>query len=56
MDYRKIITFYYMKKCVILPYVTGKAFQDLMTFAGTTETPGTWQHGWNAENYHKSAA
>lgn len=49
MDYRKIITFYYMKKCVILSYVTGKAFQDLTTFAGTTETPGTWQHGWNAE-------
>lgn len=40
MDYRKIITFYYMKKCVILSYVTGKAFQDLTTFAGTTETPG----------------
>lgn len=54
MDYRKIITFYYMKKCVILSYVTGKAFQNPEIAAGTTETPG--QHVWNAENYHKSAA
>lgn len=57
MDHRKIITFYYVKKWVILSYVVIKHSGDMdIRLSGTSETPGDVADRMECGNYHKSAA
>lgn len=50
MNHRKIITFYYIKKWVILSYVVMKYSGDMdIRLSAHQKHPGTWQIGWNAE-------
>ena len=56
MNHRKIITFYYIKKWVILSYVVMKYSGDMdIRLSGTSETPGNVADRMECGNYHKSA-
>ena len=57
MNHRKIITFYYIKKWVILSYVVMKYSGDMdIRLSGTSETLGNVADRMECGNYHKSAA
>lgn len=57
MNHRKIITFYYIKKWVILSYVVMKYSGDMdIRLSGTSETPRNVADWMECGNYHKSAA
>lgn len=57
MDHRKIITFYYVKKWVILSYVVIKHSGDMdIRLSGTSETPGDVADRMECGSYHRSAA
>ena len=57
MNHRKIITFYYIKKWVILTYMVMKYSGDMdIRLSGTSETPRNVADRMEYGNYHKSAA
>lgn len=57
MNHRKIITFYYIKKWVILSYVVMKYSGDMdIRLSGTSETSRNVADRMECGNYHKSAA
>ena len=57
MNHRKIITFYYIKKWVILSYVVMKYSGNMdIRLSGTSETPRNVADRMEYGNYHKSAA